>query len=137
MKRIFLTIVSLLVITSCLGSDLEESVEGPWVLTSGVIDDEPIQVHATHPVTMQLEGGRLTGTAACNGYQGGYRIDGADFEIVEGVTVTEMACIPEEIMRNEGLFLDALLRADEITLDRERLTLSGTGITLVFAPSAG
>jgi heat shock protein HslJ len=97
----------------------------------------------THPITMTLDGSRITGTAACNSYSGSYRVASTgDFELVDGVAVTEMACSPESAMESERQFLAALLAVDEMALDDGTLTFTGGGHQLVFsidedAPPAG
>lgn len=121
-----------LLLTGCLGSDLSDSVEGAWQLKSGSRGGEPIPVFDTHPITMTFEAGRLNGTAACNGYGGDYRLSGREFSIEEGLAVTEMACMPEEVMRSEQAFLDALLAVDRIELGNEELTLRGDDAELTL-----
>lgn len=134
MKLLVLMVVSLLP-PACLGSDFSDSIEGSWTLESAIFDGEPIELIGGHPVTMHLDQGQLTGTAACNSYHGTYRIAGSEFQIVDGVAVTEMACIPEEIMVIERRFLDALLAADQLGIDNGRLNLSGAGAALTFTPT--
>lgn len=124
----------MLMLAACLGSDSADSVQGSWVLESGTLHGEPLELLASHPVTLDLGEDTVGGTAACNGYQGEYRVSGPDFEIVEGLAVTEMACGPEEIMTTERRYLDALLAADTVSLDNGMLILSGAGsdVELIF-----
>ncbi|MGH8946015.1 MAG: META domain-containing protein [Acidimicrobiia bacterium] len=131
------SLAALLVVAACLGSDFADSVEGSWQLESGTLADEPIVVQASHPVTMTLDEGRISGTAACNGYQGEYRIFGDHFEIRDGVAVTEMACTPSQVMETERRFLDALLASNTIVLEEARLVLTGPGAELIFVPQEG
>ncbi|MBW3666577.1 MAG: META domain-containing protein [Actinobacteria bacterium] len=134
MKRRLLAPMVMLLLAACLGSDLADSVEGSWVLESGTLHGEPIELLASHPVTLDLGEGSIGGTAACNGYQGEYRVSGPEFELVEGLAVTEMACGPEEVMTTERRYLDALLAVDTVSLDNGELILSGAGsdVELIF-----
>jgi heat shock protein HslJ len=125
-----------LVLTACLGSDFADSLEGSWTLTSGTFDGDPLILQEAHPVTMTLDDGQISGTAACNGYGGQYRVSGSDFEIPQGLAVTEMACSPQGMMETERRFLDALLATNTVALEDGRLRLSGHGVELEFVLSA-
>lgn len=132
MKRLLLALIPVLVATACLGSDFADSIQGSWILESGTLDGDLIELAASHPVTLELGEDSIGGTAACNGYQGNYRVSGSEFEIVEGLAVTEMACIPEEIMTTERRYLDALMAANRVSLDDGKLVLSGAGSELFY-----
>jgi heat shock protein HslJ len=119
-----------LVTVSCLGSDFADSVEGAWQMTSGTLDGEEIPLLDSHPITITFEGDQVSETASCNGYGGAYELSGAS--ITWGnPTMTEMACFPEETMRAEAMFADAIIRIETVTVD-EGLTLTGYGVELVF-----
>lgn len=134
MRRIIPTVVLLLVVVACSGPDFTPDVEGSWLLESGTLDGEEIPLLASHPVTMILGAGQISGTAACNGYGGEYLVSGSAFEIPEGLAVTEMACSPPEVMEIERQFLDALLAADSFAIEEGRLVLRGARSELVFVP---
>jgi heat shock protein HslJ len=135
MKRILVAALAPVAVTACLCSDFADSVEGSWLLESGALEGEEIPLRASHPVTMILEDGRISETAACNGYRGRYRISGSGFEIPEGLAVTEMACSPAEVMETERLYLDALLATDRVAVEESGLILTGAGVELVFVPN--
>lgn len=116
--------------SACLGSDFADSVEGSWQMTSGVVDGEQIPLLDSHPITIDFEGDRVGGTAACNGYGGTFSLSGSNIEISD-IGMTEMACFPEETMRAEAMFAGAITRVDTVALD-ETLTLSGDGVEMVF-----
>lgn len=132
MKTPTLSIVMTLALSACLGSDFADSVEGPWQLTGGTHAGESVPVFDSHPITLNLEAGRISGTAACNGYGGEYELSGSSFSIVEGLAVTEMACQPEEVMRSERAFLDAIAVVDEVELSNDGLVLTGPQTELRF-----
>lgn len=119
-------------LSACLGSDFVDSVEGAWQLTGGTHAGEPIPIVDSHPITLNLESGQINGTAACNGYGGKFELSGSSFSIVEGLAVTEMACQPEEVMRSERAFLDAIAAVDKVELTNEGLVLTGPETELRF-----
>lgn len=103
-----------------------------WELESAAIDDQPIPIVDGHPITLSFTDGGAGGTAACNGYGGSFAMTGSDV-IFTDLAWTEMACLPEEIMDSERLYLEALPRVQAFAMSDERLTLSGDGVELVFA----
>lgn len=127
-----LTLVTFLVIAlpACLGSDISDSVEGAWQMTSGTVDGEDIPLLDSHPVTITFEGNEVSGTASCNGYGGTFDLNGSSISISD-LAMTEMACSPEETMEAEATFSEAITRVDTVSLD-ETLTLSGDSIEMVF-----
>jgi heat shock protein HslJ len=138
MRKLALLSLIALVATACLGSDFADSVEGSWQMTSGTIDGEEIPLLDSHPVTITFEGDQVSGTAACNGYGGTFDLDGSEITINE-LAMTEMACVPEEIMETEAMFATAISRVETVAFD-DQMTLSGEGVQLVFEsldPDAG
>ncbi len=125
-------LVMSLVLSACLGSDFVDSVEGSWQLTDGTHDGQPVPIVESHPITLNLESGRISGTAACNGYGGEYDLSGTTFSIAEGLAVTEMACQPEEVMRSERAFLDAIANVEKVEITNEGLVLTGPETELQF-----
>lgn len=119
-----------LLTSACLGSDFADSVEGPWQMTTGTVEGEEIPLLASHPITIDFEGDQVTGTAACNGYGGTFELNGSEISI-GALSMTEMACFPEEAMRAEAMFAEAIPRVDTVELD-DGLTLTGPGVELVF-----
>lgn len=132
MWRIALIATLALMATACLGSDFADSVEGSWQMSSGMVDGEEIPIVDSHPMTITLEGSQVTGTASCNGYGGTYELDGSSVSFSD-LTMTEMACTPEQTMQAEAFFAAAMTRVDTVAVDRQ-LTLSGNGVEMVFAP---
>lgn len=127
-----LVVVIGVALTACLGSDFEASVEGSWQLESGSLNGEPMTMVDTHPITMTLEAGEISGTAACNTYGGDYTLSAGEFAIGEGLSYTEMACQPSEVMESERQFLDSLLLIEEAALVDGGLVLQGPDTELTF-----
>jgi heat shock protein HslJ len=133
MKRIGLIAITAVLASACLGTDFADSLEGSWLLQSGTSGSEPILILPSHPITMTLDGSQVTGTAACNSYGGSYRVSSrGDFQLVDGLSITEMACSPDEVMESETQFMTAMLAVEKVSLDGGILTLSGGGYELNF-----
>jgi heat shock protein HslJ len=128
-KLVLLSLIAMLV-TACLGSDFADSVEGSWQMTTGTVDGEEIPLLDSHPITITIEGDQVSGTAACNGYGGTFELDGSEIAF-GGLAMTEMACIPEQTMEAEAMFVTAISRVDIVAID-DLMTLSGDGVELVF-----
>jgi heat shock protein HslJ len=111
-----------------------EVVEGDWELVTGEVDGEPFAAPAGSRITLRASGGEVSGTSACNEYDGSLRALGRiDIGQLGG---TDMACEPE-VMEAERRYLDALER---ITAAERRedgtLQLTGDGAQLHFEPVA-
>ena len=95
------------------------SVDGDWMLLSGHLDGEEIVLVDGWNVTMSIDGDRIGGTAACNGYGGTLDI-GDEFDlggsfVVGELSWTEMGCEPE-VMELEQQFLATLSQIDSYEL---------------------
>lgn len=100
---------------------------GSWVMIDG-----PVAPVEGWDVTVTIEDDRIGGTAACNQYGGtvAWSTDGA--MTIDGLSQTEMACEPTEVMELEQAFLSSLLVVDAFAVDDEGLTLQGGGETWRF-----
>jgi heat shock protein HslJ len=130
MRKLISLFVIALVSAGCLGSDFADSLQGTWVLVSGSVEGEQIPIGDDFPISLTLDGDRAGGVAACNSYSGTFELSGSDIEFSD-MAITEMACFPEEVMRAEFLYMQALARVTEVTLDGE-LGMTGDGIELAF-----
>lgn len=73
------------------------------------------------------EDGRVTGTAGCNSYTGGYTLHG-DALVVDPVASTSMACnSPAGVMEQETAFLQALERSTTVEAAATGFTLRDAG----------
>jgi len=129
----YLAVVGLALLVAC--AEPAEPAGDPtaiaWELESGTIDDRPIPIVDGHPITLAFTDRGAGGTAACNRYGGSLAMTGSDITFTD-LAWTEMACIPEEIMDSERMYLEALPRLEVFAMSDERLTLSGDGVELVF-----
>lgn len=128
-KFTFVAILGL-VISACLGTDFEDSIDGPWQLTSGSIDGQEIAIIEDHPISIVFDRDQVSGTASCNGYGGTFGLDGASISF-GNLAMTEMACLPEETMVAEQLYASALTVVDTVELDGD-LALKGPNVELIF-----
>jgi heat shock protein HslJ len=105
---------------------------GPWQLESGIVDSDPVPLVDGYRITLTVDDTTLGGTAACNGYGADYtRSGGAGIEI-DGLSWTEMACMPDEVMASEQAYLGGLVRVDEMAVEDRMLVLSGPDVELRF-----
>lgn len=132
MKRLAILTVMALAMSACLGGDFEDSVDGAWQLESGRWAGEDVPILADHPITLSIDGDHFGGTAACNGYGGSVVVDGSSITLGE-FAITEMACMPAEVMGAERIYMGALQTVDTVALDEEgRLVLTSEETELVF-----
>lgn len=100
---------------------------GSWVMIDG-----PAAPIDGWDVTVTIEGDRIGGTAACNGYGGAVTWSDDGAISVGELAQTEMACEPSEVMDLEQAFLTSLLDVDAFTVDGEALTLRSGDDTWTF-----
>ena len=85
------------------------SLEGnTWALTS-FIEGEDVQSPIQNTtITVYFEDGIISGSAGCNGYSGGYTVDGNKINISKARVTTLMTCWPEEVMQQEYKYHEML-----------------------------
>lgn len=122
-----------LIVTACGVAGTPEDFDGAWELASGTHQGAAIPILQSHPITMSIGGDAIGGTAACNSYGGNVMIGaGGSFSIGDGVAITEMACMPIEVMEAEQAFVAALVDADRITRTGDTIRLTGPDTDLTF-----
>jgi len=113
------------------GDPAEGLTESTWELESGTLDDIPIPIIDSHPITLTVSENGVGGTAACNGYAGSYLVSGAEISFSE-ISSNAMACVPDETMESERAYLETLVRVERFVIDDRALRLTGDGVDLVF-----
>jgi heat shock protein HslJ len=103
----------------------------PWELVSGTVDGASLTLVAGSPITLTISEDTATGTAACNGYGATASTSGDDVTF-SGLGATEMACSPDEVMQSEQQYLEALPRVESWSSSEGNLTLTGSGVELLF-----
>jgi heat shock protein HslJ len=104
-----------------------------WVLASLV----GRAVTGSPAVTLQLEGGRLSGTDGCNRFSAGYSATGSELAVSPQIASTQMAC-PPEVEAKARAFLAALTGAKRYRVHGARLELlaeDGTTLAALDAQS--
>ena len=135
--KLVLGLIALLFAVSACNSSGAEPAESPqvegvtWQLNEGVVDGNPIDPPASHPITISFADGVASGTASCNGYGGDFQIDG-NVVTLGALAITEMACEPPETMSAESLFMQGLSRVRLANVAGSKLTLSGDGVEMTF-----
>jgi heat shock protein HslJ len=136
-RRTALLLAAALVLAACGGTrepaaEGTPDPEGDWVLVEGRGPDGPLALVEDSPVTLTVDGERWGGVAACNSYQGSVSLDGDRLMFDDGIAVTEMACLDEDVMALEAGYLAALAAAERVERRGEQLVLSGPDVELVF-----
>lgn len=107
-----------------------DTLEGiTWILdhdSAVALGDDPGEARAT----IRFEGGEVGGVAFCNHYGGEYTSDGDAMTITVGA-MTEMAC-EEPLMTLEPAFVAALGEVTGVSVEGDRMTLSGGEVELAF-----
>ena len=106
-------------------------VDGSWELVAGRTEDGPLPLVKDHPITLTIEGTRMGGTAACNGYGGRFMMRGGRL-VIDDFAMTAMGC-EEPIARAEAAYVAALEEVTALTRDDDALVLSGPTVELRFA----
>jgi len=134
---IVLAAALILAFTGCSGSTANKLEDVKWVLESYGDRDNPKNVIDETEVTATFnsEDDRVTGSAGCNQYFGGY-------EIKDGLSVgmlanTEMWCgEPEGRMDQETEYLKILQTAESYTVEGSTLTIDCGDNVLIYTSEA-
>ncbi len=111
-------------------TDAGRNLEGNWELIESDVAGVAVP-EGDFRITLLLEGGTAGVVAACNSYGGSFTADDG-FVQFGLMSQTEMACA-EPAMTAEQMFLRGLSAVDMYTVDDDRLTLTGSDVTLIFA----
>jgi heat shock protein HslJ len=107
-------------------------LEGAWQLASGLGAGGGVETVDSHPITLVLSNGQISGRAACNFYGGSVMISGDHFSL-SGMGRTAMKCHPaNEVMASEEAYVRALEDVDLIHQDGDQLMLLGPSTQLRF-----
>jgi len=139
MRGVTILFASLLVLAACGEEKSPDEtgqatggIVGQWQLGGGTLDGDPFPIVDGYRVTITFdEDGTFGGTAACNGYGGGYRHEDGVL-VIDEWSITEMGCEPD-VMASEQAFMIVLLQPVDIARDGDVLTMQGEGIDLTFS----
>lgn len=105
---------------------------GTWRLEAGSAEGVAVPLVPEYPVTLIVDGSRIGGTSACNGY-GAELVAENGRTVVGGIGSTAMLCQPD-VMASELAYTAALQRVEAAAKDGDALILSGPGVSLRFIP---
>jgi heat shock protein HslJ len=136
-----LTAVLCLLVTGCalIGSGGTSTAldNTSWVLER--LHDQTVM--QGRQLTLNFAQSEINGSTGCNSYSGSYTgNDNGAWQIQQGLSVTEMACSPNQVMVQEGQFLGALQAATAYEIVDEKLTLKdgqGQALAVFAAPGQG
>lgn len=123
--------------TAGLPSTLGDIEAHDWVLDR---EDSSLTADDDNPVTLAVDGDRVSGRAPCNTYRGTFDLGAGDSVEIGDLAVTRMAC-EQATMDAEAEYLEALEAVDHVEVDvddegrddRDRLTLTGDdGLRLAY-----
>lgn len=107
-----------------------DDMTGDWQLDHGTVDGVAIPIVKGSDITMSVHVPSITGTSACNRWDGRLAVVGGEIHVTE-VASTAMACA-DEVMASEQAFMRAIGLVRAAQRDGDRLTLRGAGVELVF-----
>lgn len=92
---------------------------------------EPYELAADTTLRLAFDDGQVGADAGCNSMGGEYSLEG-DVLVVESLSQTEMACVPEERMEQDTWFAQILTSGPTVLVDGDQLVLTAgdTVITL-------
>jgi heat shock protein HslJ len=131
-------LITLVVIAAACGqsgsggaSGATASYAGTWILTEGRGPGGEVSLVEGYRITLDIQDNDLvSGTAACNTYDGEIGVNGDSFSF-KGFSMTDMDCDPP-VMDSEATYIDALWAADAIAREEDRLVLKGPDTELRF-----
>ncbi|MDJ0663541.1 MAG: hypothetical protein QNJ75_03200 [Acidimicrobiia bacterium] len=118
--------------------------QGDWVFQSGTIAGGELTPVPDHPITLTIERDSASGYGGCSGYY--YPVQLADglWSWAEGAqTITELICTDDDgeeladVMDAELTYIRAFELIATYALQGETLVLTGDGVELRYARSAG
>jgi heat shock protein HslJ len=126
MKKTFLLVIALLILTAC--SSASPDVAGEWKLVSYGDAANPTPAIPTVDTSINFENGQLGGNVGCNSFGGTYELSG-DKITFSGIMSTLMYC-EETSMQEQGV-LGVL--SDNLDLQIE---FNGTALTITSTDGA-
>jgi heat shock protein HslJ len=104
------------------GGDPATLLHGEWLVQS-LAGAPPVK--DSKPTIAFESPGRVHGAASCNRFTGGFTLTGESLTI-DQPAATMMACVPDEVMKQEALFLELLKAVSRFSTDGKVLTLTTT-----------
>ncbi len=125
MKKTFLLVIALLILTAC--SSASPDIAGEWKLVSYGDAANPTPALPDVDTTIKFESGQMNGNVGCNGFGGTYKLSG-DQLTFDGIMSTMMYCEENSIQEQAVL---------GIFSDRVKLQVQRNGDTLTITSADG
>ena len=109
---------------SITSKNLNQITVKQWTLNKLIIDGTEHQLTETIPTISINKEGKVTGSASINIYRGKIKIDDQGNIKWSPLAMTRMAG-PEELMKQESVFLKALPQTTQLSVDENILYLQG------------
>lgn len=136
---LLLAVILLFSFAGCGGSSATSvsGLEGPrWVLESYGPQENPQPLIKGTEITVAFDSAenRIHGSAGCNSYSGGYKLE--DGLTLSMLASTEMYCMdPEGVMDQETEYLKILQSAESYTIEGNELRIYCGENILIYNPS--
>lgn len=117
LRFFFYPLACLLLLTGCRGPN---DLAGTWHLQAYGAVSNPTPAQAKAYIT--FEKGNVSGNAGCNTFSGQYRIVGNEL-LFSNLFTTLIACLDQNAMQQESLFLNGLNNASGFTVQDENLRI--------------
>lgn len=104
------------------GGEPATLLHGEWLVES--LAGAPPVKGSRLTITFDPEG-RVYGNASCNRFTGGFALTGESLTIKQPAA-TMMACVPDEVMKQEGVFLKLLESVTQFSVAKNVLTLTAS-----------
>jgi heat shock protein HslJ len=121
MKKIFLLVIALFILTAC--SSASADITGEWKLVSYGDAVNPMPALPDVDTSIKFENGQMSGNVGCNGFGGNYELSN-DKITFNGIMSTMMYCEETSVQEQGvlGVFSDNL--ALQIQLNEDILTIT-------------
>jgi heat shock protein HslJ len=116
------------------------SLAGKWVLTGLTTDgqDRPFPFNDAGQAIapeMEIEAGQISGNGGCNQFGGEITIDSAESLAISDLFMTEMACMPMELMDFESDYLAALSGVTGWSADPTGIVFTSDSARITYNPA--
>ena len=129
---VFLFLAGTLLLAAC-ATGAEALEDKTWVLESYGEPDSLNTVLEDTEITATFDSteGKVTGSAGCNHYFGGYELSGSKLSFPGPIAATEMWC-GEQLDQQERQYLNALMDAESFKIEGDKLTINCGQQVLIF-----
>ncbi len=131
-KNFVVMILCAFLLAACASEQSANPIIGTWLLVSygPASEQSPVLPDLNRSLIIDAEG-KINGNVGCNSFVGSYSIDESKISFEPEVS-TQLACVPEIIMKQEEFTLLVLNNTPEFKIEGRFLTLWTDDGMLVF-----